>query len=288
MQVSKHQIVHLKVESSSALNDFLLQKLEISNLRCDELLQLGCIYKNEKRLRPDVKNEAKNITILPGDVLRVHQNPRRFNKKLFQYPKCLILEHADFIIINKPSGLPVPPTVDNAQENLVQFLSECRKEQLHVTHRLDIATAGLMFFARSKTAQREFNELLVNRKVSKLYRATVSGQYQGAKLLTHYMEQSPKAPKHVSPNEHEGWLECRLKILSNKFDSVQNRTVLEIELLTGRTHQIRAQLAAEGHPVIGDRLYGDVHTLTPDHECILLESYLLSFPWYGEEMNFKL
>lgn len=284
MQISEYQIAHLKVEKLSSLKFFLQKTLSLSETRYYELLKLGCIYKNHRRLNV----ESAEIELMPDETLRVHQNPRRFRKDLLKYPDCLFFECADFIIINKPSGLPVPPTVDNLQENLEQILSDMRHEQLYVTHRLDIATSGLIFFARTKDAQRKFNELLVNRKVKKLYRTFVSGEYLGEKTLTHYMKPSPRAPKQVSIHEHLGWHECRLRITAQKFFSITNQTELNIELLTGRTHQIRAQLATEGHPVIGDRLYGDSTRLAEDHDRIRLQSYCLGFNWNAENLKFEI
>ena len=287
---TKHNIVHLKVSAPTKLKKFLRDHLGLTDARTKELIHLGCIYINNNRLRTNenVNLVTDDVQLTVDDSLRVHQNPRRFRTDLLKYPECLIAEYKDFIIVNKPSGLPVPPTVDNVQENLVQLLSNLRNEQLHVTHRLDIATSGLLFFARTKLAQKTFNELLAHRQIKKLYRAVVSGEYRGETLLTHYMEPSPKAPKKVSRHEHPGWAKCQLQILSQKYDPTTNQTELEIELLTGRTHQIRAQLACEGHPILGDYLYGSPHTLTPEYECIRLKSYFLSFKWDEKELAFKL
>lgn len=299
MQNSNFGIVHIKIEKSCSLSRLAEQTLHLSSARFDELLQLGCIYNNNKRLnsfyrghnKGDNSGDAsqKNDLILqPNDILRVHQNPRRFCTDLLKYPECLIYECSDFLIVNKPSGLPVHPTVDNTQENLVKLLSDLRQEHLHITHRLDIATSGLIFLARTKQAQKEFNKLLTQRQIKKIYCAQISGEYLGEKTLTHYMEPSPKAPKKVTREKHTDWFECSLNILEQKFHTKSNETSLKIELITGRTHQIRAQLAAEGHPIVGDSLYGDTHRLAEKFETIGLQSTFLSFNWYGTELKFEI
>jgi 23S rRNA pseudouridine1911/1915/1917 synthase len=140
-----------------------------------------------------------------------------------------------------------------------------------VTHRLDNPTEGLLLFAKNKRFQTQFNQLLKEGKIKKLYQAQVQGtpRWEKNTLLTHYMKPSPRGPKEVSKEKNETWAECRLNILQ-----IQENQIL-IELLTGRTHQIRAQLSCEGFPIIGDHLYGATKIHDPD--SIALKAIELHF-----------
>lgn len=320
--VKSNELVSFLNNGAEPAGNSKLHARLLDEARALELIHLGSIYVNEKRIKNSYpQSDVEHTALKIGDHLRVHLQPRRFNTSVFVYSKIIIFEHADFIIINKPSGLPVPPTVDNAIENLVHLLSVERNEQIHVTHRLDIPTSGLMFFARNKDVQSKFNKLLLERKVKKYYRAFVSNKYSNdtpyesyPKVLTHYMQPSPRAPKNVSLKSEAGWLECRLKILSHithtKF------TELNIELLTGRPHQIRAQLSSVGYPILGDKMYGGeplspnttsgeplslnstsgepfpenklAETLPQNTDAISLESCHLAFKWNNKDYSFEI
>lgn len=236
------------------------------------LLNLGAIYLNHERLL------AKTIAIEKGAYLRVHSQPRRFKRALLQWPSAKIFENDDFLVVNKPSGLPVHSTVDNVQENLVAMLSAEIEHELFVTHRLDVPTSGLIVFAKTKDFQKKFNLYLMQRKVQKIYRALVHGEYDGPRVLKHYMEPSPRAPKNVVKNQTAGWAACELRIQDVESTGDGNCELM-IELITGRTHQIRAQLSCEGFPVVGDRAYGSPVLLGDGgHEEIALQAVYLNFP----------
>jgi 23S rRNA pseudouridine1911/1915/1917 synthase len=113
-----------------------------------------------------------------------------------------------------------------------------------------------LVYAKTKNFLSLFNRLLAERGVQKIYRAVVEGQKLTTGLYQHSMEPSPRAPKTVVEESRPGWQECRLQILSVKNIDDFTAQSLEIELLTGRTHQIRAQLSALNAPIRGDVLYG--------------------------------
>lgn len=244
----EYGVIHWRSQAPGRLCDQIQSTLGLDLDKLRTLFDLGAIYDDQKR----ISDWAWLLEIADaGTYLRLHTQPRRF-----QIPdnlaKHVLFVAEDFLVLNKPAGIPCHPTVDNKVENLVFALSQTRGEDLFVTHRLDVGTSGLLILARNKEFQRYFNRLLSEQKVTKIYEAQLEKPMTGTfpRELTHYMCPSPRAPKKLSLTPQPGWSPCRLRIL--EFQDCQIR----IELLTGRTHQIRAQLGFEGFPLAGDQLYG--------------------------------
>lgn len=276
----EYGVRHIISPQSGRISDILLSTLDLDRAQVEFLLDLGAIYLNQKRIR-------ENASISAGEYLRVHMKPRRFPTNESNWKNRLLYESSDFIVVNKTSGIPVHPSVDNVQENLQAYLEKTLQTPLYVTHRLDVPTRGLIVYAKTSQFQAAFNKLLADRNMKKIYRAVVEGQNLSPGLLTHFMEPSPRAPKKVSAQAHDGWQECQLEILSAK-NLTNERSEFRIQLLTGRTHQIRAQLGFEKHPIVGDHTYGAKKLW--DEEKIELESCELSFknPLSGEDHHFFL
>ncbi len=276
----EYGVRHIISPQSGLISDVLLSTLELDKAQVEFLLDLGAIYLNQKRIRD-------NSSISAGDYLRVHMKPRRFPTTETNWKNRIVFENSEFIVVNKTSGIPVHASVDNIQENLHAYLEKTLQHPLYVTHRLDVPTKGLIVYAKTMQFQAAFNKLLVDREMKKIYRAIVEGQKLSPGLLTHYMEPSPRAPKTVSANAKDGWQECQLEILSST-NLPNERSELKIHLLTGRTHQIRAQLGYEKHPIVGDHAYGA--TKLWEEEKIELEACELSFksPLSGESYHFLL
>lgn len=240
------QISHILIEEPISLNKALQFAFSISNEKAEHLLRLGSIYKNEKRALYNEQLEA-------GTRLRVHQNPLRFNVWNTDWINKIIFQNDYFLVANKPGGIPTHATVDNFVENLKFQLEFHSNQTLYTTHRLDILTQGLIVFAKNNEYLKSFNNLLSKHLVEKIYEAHTREQIPCG-LWEHYMKPSPHAPKELSKNKVEGWHKCQLEVLSSeKCNEYYKNT---IKLITGRTHQIRAQLAKENAPVIGDPVYG--------------------------------
>ncbi len=240
------------------------------SLSPEALLALGAVYLNRRRLRADVE-------LVEGDVLRVHPFPRRFPSAR-DWRSRIVFEDDDVLVVDKPAGLPVHPTCDNARENLVSRLEETLGHRLWICHRLDIATQGLMALAKSKSFCSDMGRWLESREIHKRYRALLSSPVPEGELI-HYMAPGDRAPHEVNLEAKEGWRVCRLEV--GKVEQVPHGWEVEITLGTGRHHQIRAQLAAIGAPVLGDALYGSKRPAPADlgeGECIALQAFELGFP----------
>jgi 23S rRNA pseudouridine1911/1915/1917 synthase len=229
--------------------------------------EFGGVYLNDSRIFSvsEIKDQ---------DYLRIHTNPRRF--PLTPLQNRVVFQNDDLLIVNKPAGLPCHPTVDNLKENLWRELEAQLELKLYPTHRLDVPTSGLIVLTKTAEAQIQFQQLLIEKKVHKIYQALVLSPGPQLGLHEHYMEKTRYAPKTVHDHHRPNTQICQLRILNR--EDLGSKTRLEIELITGRTHQIRAQLSFLGFPILDDSLYADFENGNQD-ERIQLRCICLSFPW---------
>ena len=276
----EYGVRHIISPQSGSLYDVLLSTLDFTRDHSEFLLNLGAIYLNHTRLK-------ENSSVSSGDYLRVHTKPRRFIADDGKWNERIIFHNEHFVVVNKIAGLPVHASVDNIRENLQSYLEKHLACPLYGTHRLDMPTQGLLVYAKSTHFQSAFNKLLIAREVLKIYRAQVHGQNITPGILTHYMEPSPRAPKTVSREAQPGWQDCVLEILSAK--NLENeQSELLIQLHTGRTHQIRAQMGFECHPIVGDHAYGAAKIYDEDRIELRACELRFSNPLTDELHHFKI
>lgn len=243
----KYLVTHHIVAQATDLNTYLAQNLKLEESKISYLLSLGAVYLNEKRTQI-------NSPLLTNDYLRVHHVPKRFPIENIVWKNQIVFENSDMIVINKPYGIPVHATLDNCQENVIMGLSKSLDKNCYITHRIDIGTSGLLILAKTIPAQRNINEQFNFKKVRKFYSAFVSKKVELG-IYTHYMKKDPRAPKVLSPEAQLNWKKCDLEILG--CDGVKEDIFqVELELFTGRSHQIRSQLSFLGSPILGDVMYG--------------------------------
>lgn len=261
-----HFLFQNETASSCPIIELLQAQLKLPPERLKELIHLGSIYLNQKRCL-DACTRLKK-----GDHVRIHTEPRRFS-----YPDKLVTRivttHPDYYVVNKPAGVPTHALVDNRRENVLSFLEQELDEKLFITHRLDLETSGHLLIARNLTAQAHLNRAISERKIKRTYNVWISAPVPPGTYV-HFMEPSPKAPKRISHAPLNGWLRCELSILKcTRSDSrelgqlwltnkaLNNLYRLEVVLGTGRSQQIRAQLAHLNSPIVGDVRYGSPFTL---------------------------
>lgn len=190
---------------------------------------------------------------------------------------------ADLIVVNKPSGLlSVPGRGADKQDCVVQRLQAGGHPEALIVHRLDMATSGLLLLARGPAQQRALSMAFAARRVHKRYVAVLSGLVAGdpqgwqqldLPLLTDW----PNRPRQKIDHLEGKPSLTRWRVLSRDDDA--GRTRVELEPLTGRTHQLRVHMLALGHPIIGDALYGP--PTTAGSERLLLHARHLSLPERG-------
>jgi 23S rRNA pseudouridine1911/1915/1917 synthase len=273
----EYGVKHFYNPKPSLITEILFELLSLNFEDSMLLLKIGAVYINNLR-------QIENLEIKENSLFRVHTKPRRYNCNL-NWKARIVFENQDFIILNKPSGLPSHPSVDNIIENSLTQLSSAINNPLYITHRLDTLTSGLIVYAKNSEFVRHFNLQIQNRTVEKKYVALVERTHALPEKLIHYMEPSPRAPKKLSDIFTEGWAFCELDVIEQKKINAELMWI-KINLLTGRTHQIRSQLAKLGAPILGDVLYGSKLDYTP--HAIGLRAFELEFNWGQQRMQFKI
>lgn len=174
----------------------------------------------------------------------------------------IVYEDAFLIVINKPAGMVVHPAPGNPENTLVNaLLFHCQDLsgiggvlRPGIVHRLDKETSGLLVAAKSDEAHRQLSAQFARRDVLKKYAALVWGDVldtSGKILLS--VGRHPKDRKKMSTKSNKGKEALTLWKTRERFGAA---TLLDIEIKTGRTHQIRVHLSQKGWPVIGDAVYG--------------------------------
>ena len=204
----------------------------------------------------------------------------------------ILYEDNHIIVAIKPAGVLSQSDGSNSPDMLT-ILKEYIKEKyskpgevyLGLVHRLDRPVSGVMVFARTSKAASRLSEQIRNRKVGKIYRCITEGVLEGSGRLENYISKDEsKNIVTVSDKEKPGYKASYLdyKAIASK----DGLTLVEVRLGTGRSHQIRAQMAHNGYPLIGDQKYGKKDSRVKD---IALEAYKLSFehPVKRENITFE-
>lgn len=203
----------------------------------------------------------------------------------FSLPQLIAHLDAALLVVNKPAGLLAVPGrgADKLDSLSVRVQSEF--PDALVVHRLDMATSGLMLFARSANMQRQLSQLFRERKVLKRYVAVVSGKVDPTGMVDLPIAADwPNRPLRRIDTETGKPSLTHFRSLSH--DAGANTSRVELEPVTGRTHQLRVHMAAIGHPILGDRLYGTNSSASPDRLLLHASMLSLSHPVGGESLTF--
>lgn len=190
-----------------------------------------------------------------------------------------------FIIVNKPVGIPIQPD-KTEDKSLIELAEIYCKSKLFLIHRLDRPASGVVVFAKNKKAAATFSEQFQKGKIEKNYLAVVKNKPEAETgTLEHFLKKDSKTKKSfvVKPEDKAG----KKAILEYKtLASSTTYHLLEVDLKTGRFHQIRAQLGAIGSPIKGDVKYG--FKRGNKDRSIHLHAWKLNFnhPVTNEKMEF--
>jgi 23S rRNA pseudouridine1911/1915/1917 synthase len=240
------------------LDTFIARRCpELSRSHARRLIDEGLVSVNGRQAKPSERVAAGlsvNVTIPPPETITLVPEA---------IPLTIIYQDGDIIVLDKPAGLTVHPAPGHPSGTLVNALLAACPDlrgiagtlRPGIVHRLDKDTSGLMVVAKNDRAQRALQRQLKDRDVRKTYLALVRGvpaPREGtiAAPIGRHPKNRKKMAVVADGREATTRYRVREEIAGGQY------SLLEVEPVTGRTHQIRVHLAAVGHPVVGDATYG--------------------------------
>lgn len=247
-------------------------------------LRKNCVRVNGKHVRDG------KYTLKSGDILTLYFKDEFFaENSRFSAGNSdidIVYEDENIILINKESGIVVHSDDKGTDDTLLKRMQsylykkgEYHPENEHsfapsFCNRLDRNTSGIIIGAKNAAALRVINEKIRSREIKKLYLCIVEGRTEKSGYLSSYLTRGEKKVSVTDTKTENS------KLIKTKYTTIahgNNQSLVEVELETGRTHQIRAQMAHISHPLAGDRKYG-----AKSGGAIKLASYKLRFEFTGD------
>ncbi len=268
------------------IDNFLFAKLKgVPKSRIYRILRKGEVRVNKGRIKPDYRLKPGDIVRIPP--IRVAEGGALPNQQLpalaKQLHKGILYEDPNLLILNKPSGIAVHGG-SGVSQGVIETLRAAQPEIrfLELVHRLDRDTSGCLIIAKKRSTLRILHELLRSEGVDKRYLALVEGRWRGGKQQV----DAPLRKNQLSSGERIVRVDPQGKSAVTLFKPVclyRQATLVEIKLVTGRTHQVRVHAAHIGHPVAGDEKYGN-----PAFNKVMRTMGLSRLFLHAHSLNFKL
>ena len=233
------------------------KKEEITRTAAQRMIEEGNVLVNNKKQKVSYK-------VLEGDLIQIRpEEVKEIEIKPQEIPIEIIYEDNDIIVVNKPKGMVVHPANGNPDGTLVNAIMAICKDSLSgiggelrpgIVHRLDKDTSGLLIIAKNDKAHVNMSEQIKNHQVKKTYIALVRGAVkENEATINMPIGRSTSDRKKMAVNKNGKEAITHIKVLK-RYDKY---TLLEVNIETGRTHQIRVHLSHIGYPIIGDYTYSN-------------------------------
>ena len=274
-------------ESGQRLDKYLAGEMtDLSRSRIKELVQDGEVLVNGKKSKVSYKvqkGDLIQVTVLPLEPLKLEAE---------NIPLDIVYEDEDVIVVNKPQGMVVHPAAGHPSHTLVNALLYHTRDLADspegfrpgIVHRIDKDTSGLLMVAKNAAARESLEKQLAAKSNKRQYLAIVHGNFAEEEgTIDAPIGRNPKDRKQMAVVEKGKSAVTHFKVL----EQYQGYSLVECQLETGRTHQIRVHMAYIGHPLAGDPLYGPRKTLPGHGQFLHAKTLGFEQPSTGEWLEFS-
>ncbi|VAW68530.1 Ribosomal large subunit pseudouridine synthase C [hydrothermal vent metagenome] len=274
------------------LDNFLLSQLKgVPKSRVYKLLRSGQVRVNKGRKKADYRIQLGDIVRIPPVRMTETDDSKAPQHLVDRVSQSVIFEDAQLLVLNKPAGIAVH-SGSNLRFGVIEMLRQARPhdEMLELVHRLDRETSGCLIIAKSRDTLNQLHQLFreENSGMNKIYRAIVQNRWQGSEKIIDQplLKNTLRGGERIVEVNPEG------KAARSLFMPLEYRdtlSLLEIKLFTGRTHQIRVHAQFCGHPIAGDKKYGNNAFNDPlrkrGFKRMFLHAHKLSFSLGAQSYN---
>ena len=277
-----------EIEEQKRIDAYLSEKTEYSRTAIQRLI-------DEDKIKVNGKKEKSSYKVQNGDKIEIEEEPaKEIELKAQDIPLEILYEDNDIIVVNKPKGMVVHPANGNPDGTLVNAIMSICKESLSgiggeirpgIVHRLDKNTSGAIIIAKNDKAHIALSDELKNHEIKKTYIALVRGIVkENNATINMPIARSQKDRKKMDVDKNGKEAITHFKVIKR----YQDFTLLEINIETGRTHQIRVHLSHIGYPIIGDDVYSNgKNKWNIEGQCLHAKCLDFKHPITGKELHIE-
>lgn len=268
-------------EAGQRVDNYLFKhRKQLDKSTCYKLMRKGQIRINGKRTKPSCKLAAGDEVRMPPFVFFVETHEITVNKLQQQeLLQRVIFEDDDYLVLNKPAGLPVHKGSGH-DVGVIEIINSFEAYKLaQLAHRLDKDTSGCLVLAKNRQSLLSFQQALQQQEVTKLYVAVLTGRLSEAVEVNQPLDTEHRVNgiRHVIPSSSGQSAQTYFQPVTSNG----RYTLTQCRIVSGRTHQIRVHAKFVGHPVLGDRFYGVEHSDV--RRSLFLHAQSLAFAEYKIE-----
>jgi 23S rRNA pseudouridine1911/1915/1917 synthase len=282
-----------KAEAGGTLAALLRARGSLAWSRARALVERGKVSVDGERVLDPAARVRAGQEVAIDEAARVARAPAR---------GAIVFEDTHVVVLDKPAGISSVPwelrerdtALDLVRENWKQAgLKTANEVALHVVHRIDKDTSGLILFCKTKAAEKAFAALFRTHAIERLYRCVVHGRPLQGRIESRFVEDRGDGLRGSARKKHGPRAGKTAVTHVRVLESWTGASLCEVRLETGKTHQIRIHLAESGHPLVGERVYvrdflRDGHTPI-ESERLLLHAATLGFvhPFGGAKVSLE-